>query len=125
MLLVNSPTTSAGTTLYPLAAPDDARAAILTVVATTDGTGTVDAKVVQYAPGFISTTNVDVPGAAIDQMPISQTAKARYLMWGDQVTATAGTSIDIVSAPVSQYQQLSVTVVATVTNLKIWVEYVR
>jgi len=122
-LLVDAPTTTAGTVVKHLGLPSNARLAMLTVKATTDGTGIVAAKVVQYAPDQVATTAIDVPGAAVDNVGISSTAVARYLVWGDASTAAAGTSFDTVVAPVSQAQQLSYTITANVTNLKIWVEY--
>jgi hypothetical protein len=122
--LVDSAAPAAGTTVLVLGVPEDAEAAILHVKATTAGLSTVDAKIVQYPPDGTATAAVDA-GVAIDQIPASQTAVGRYVAWGGELTAVAGTNFDQVAVSLSGTQRLSYTLAGTVTNLKIWIEFIK
>lgn len=123
ILKVSSAAPGAGTVTFKVAPPSWATRAILFVEATTAAASTVDAKIVQATPTGTATANVDVPGAAIDQVLASSTAVGRILAWGDQGAAAAGTSFDVVEAPLSKWQLVSYTLVGTVTNLKIHIEF--
>lgn len=121
--LVDQATPAAGTVTLLLGLPEDVDYAVLHVKGTTAAVSTIDAKIQQLLPD--QTGAIDVPGAAIDQIAAGGTDVSRFLFWGRDIVAMAGTGIDAVAAPASIFQRLSYTLAGTVTNLKIWVEAYR
>jgi hypothetical protein len=120
--LVNVTNPAAATYKVALGAPGWASMAVIKVVATTDGTGGLTLKAIEDNPAD-SGTEIDIPSAAIDAISTTVTAGQRYLVLGAP-TAISGTSYDGVVAPITAQTQLSYTVTATTTNLKVWAEFI-
>jgi hypothetical protein len=121
-LLVNVASPAAATYKVALGAPGWADKALIKVLATTDGTGGLTLKAIEDVPTDVG-TEIDIPGAAIDAIGTGVTNGQRYLALGLN-TAVAGTSFDAVVLPITAQTQLSYTVTAVTTNLKVWVEFI-
>ncbi len=121
-LLVDVAAPAAATYKVALGAPGWANQAVIKVLVTTGLTSTLDLKAIEDVPTDVG-TEIDIPGAAIDQVAASTTTGQRYLVLGAE-TAISGTSYDGVVAPITRNTQLSYTVAgANVTALKVWAEF--